>query len=59
MLGAGRALGEPGDGGTWQAASHSAAAMVLPAGFTLDDVIAAIKGHAIGHARLDGTYAFR
>ena len=28
----------------------------LPAGFTLDDVLAAIKGHAIGRARLDGTY---
>jgi hypothetical protein len=24
-----------------------------------DDVIAAIKGHAIGCARLDGTYAIR
>jgi phosphatidylethanolamine-binding protein (PEBP) family uncharacterized protein len=31
----------------------------LPAGFTLDDVIAASKGHAIGRARLDGTYEIR
>jgi hypothetical protein len=31
----------------------------LPASFTLDDVIAAIKGHAIGRARLDGTYEIR
>ena len=31
----------------------------LPASFTLDDVIAAIKGHVIGRARLDGTYEIR
>jgi phosphatidylethanolamine-binding protein (PEBP) family uncharacterized protein len=31
----------------------------LPASFTLDDVIAAIVGHAIGRARLDGTYEIR
>jgi Raf kinase inhibitor-like YbhB/YbcL family protein len=34
-------------------------APALPAGFTLDDVIAAIKGHVIGRARLDGTYEIR
>ena len=31
----------------------------LPASFTLDEVIAAIAGHAIGRARLDGTYEIR
>ncbi len=31
----------------------------LPVSFTLDDVIAAIKGHAIDRARLDGTYEIR
>ena len=31
----------------------------LPASFTLDDTIAAIKGHVIGRARLDGTYEIR
>jgi hypothetical protein len=31
----------------------------LPASFTLDDVVAAISGHAIGRARLDGTYEIR
>ncbi len=31
----------------------------LPDGFTLDDVIAAITGHVIGRARLDGTYEIR
>jgi Raf kinase inhibitor-like YbhB/YbcL family protein len=31
----------------------------LPAGFTLDAVITASKGHAIGRARLDGTYEIR
>jgi Raf kinase inhibitor-like YbhB/YbcL family protein len=31
----------------------------LPASFTLDDVIAAIDGHAIGRARLEGTYEIR
>jgi len=34
-------------------------ALGLPASFTLDDLIAAIKGHAIGRARLDGTYEIR
>jgi phosphatidylethanolamine-binding protein (PEBP) family uncharacterized protein len=28
----------------------------VPASFSLDDVIAGIKGHVIGRARLDGTY---
>jgi hypothetical protein len=28
----------------------------LPASFTLDQTIAAISGHVIGRARLDGTY---
>ncbi|MFC5204751.1 YbhB/YbcL family Raf kinase inhibitor-like protein [Streptomyces kaempferi] len=31
----------------------------LPAGFTLDDVTAAIASHATGRARLDGTYEIR
>jgi Raf kinase inhibitor-like YbhB/YbcL family protein len=31
----------------------------LPASFALDAVIAAIAGHAIGRARLDGTYEIR
>ena len=31
----------------------------LPAGAALDEVIAAIAGHAIGRARLDGTYEIR
>ena len=31
----------------------------LPASFTLDEVITAIKGHVIGRARLDGTYEIR
>jgi Raf kinase inhibitor-like YbhB/YbcL family protein len=31
----------------------------LPDGFTLDDVTAAIAGHVIGRARLDGTYEIR
>jgi hypothetical protein len=34
-------------------------ALTLPATFTLDDVIAAIKGHVLGRARLDGTYEIR
>jgi phosphatidylethanolamine-binding protein (PEBP) family uncharacterized protein len=34
-------------------------ALALGIGFTLDDVIAASKGHAIGRARLDGTYEIR
>jgi Raf kinase inhibitor-like YbhB/YbcL family protein len=31
----------------------------LPASFTLDDTLAAIKGHVLGRARLDGTYEIR
>jgi phosphatidylethanolamine-binding protein (PEBP) family uncharacterized protein len=31
----------------------------LPDSFGLDEVIAAIAGHAIGRARLDGTYEIR
>jgi Raf kinase inhibitor-like YbhB/YbcL family protein len=31
----------------------------LPDGFTLGEAIAAIKGHAVGRARLDGTYEIR
>jgi phosphatidylethanolamine-binding protein (PEBP) family uncharacterized protein len=31
----------------------------LPAGFAFDDAITAIAGHAIGRARLDGTYEIR
>jgi hypothetical protein len=31
----------------------------LPASFALDEVIAAIAGHVIGRARLDGTYEIR
>lgn len=31
----------------------------LPVGCTLDDVVAAVKGHVIGRARLDGTYEIR
>ncbi|HEX4288485.1 MAG TPA: YbhB/YbcL family Raf kinase inhibitor-like protein [Trebonia sp.] len=34
-------------------------ALALPDGFTLDNAIAAIKGHVIGRARLDGTYEIR
>jgi Raf kinase inhibitor-like YbhB/YbcL family protein len=34
-------------------------APALPARFALDEVIAAIAGHAIGRARLDGTYEIR
>jgi Raf kinase inhibitor-like YbhB/YbcL family protein len=34
-------------------------APALPDGFALDDVIAAIAGHVIGRARLDGTYEIR
>jgi Raf kinase inhibitor-like YbhB/YbcL family protein len=34
-------------------------ALARPDGFTLGDVIAAIKGHVIGRARLDGTYEIR
>ena len=31
----------------------------LPASFTLNEVIAATAGHALGRARLDGTYEIR
>jgi hypothetical protein len=31
----------------------------LPASFALNEVITAIAGHAIGRARLDGTYETR
>ncbi|WP_367185106.1 YbhB/YbcL family Raf kinase inhibitor-like protein [Trebonia sp.] len=31
----------------------------LPASFTLEDTLAAIKGHVLGRARLDGTYEIR
>lgn len=34
-------------------------APALPAGFALSDVTAAIAGHIIGRARLDGTYEIR
>ncbi|MGH3169988.1 MAG: hypothetical protein ACRDN0_29415 [Trebonia sp.] len=34
-------------------------ALELAAGFTLDQVAAAITGHVIGRARLDGTYEVR
>jgi phosphatidylethanolamine-binding protein (PEBP) family uncharacterized protein len=34
-------------------------ALGLPGSFTLDDVLAGIKGHVIGRARLDGTYEIR
>jgi phosphatidylethanolamine-binding protein (PEBP) family uncharacterized protein len=33
--------------------------LALPDGFTLDNVLAAIKSHVIGRARLDGTYEIR
>lgn len=35
------------------------AAIELPAGFALDDMIAAVTGHIVGRARLDGTYEIR
>jgi phosphatidylethanolamine-binding protein (PEBP) family uncharacterized protein len=31
----------------------------LPASFTFDDLVTAVKGRAIGRARLDGTYEIR
>jgi phosphatidylethanolamine-binding protein (PEBP) family uncharacterized protein len=31
----------------------------LSAGFTLDEVVAAMAGHVTGRARLDGTYEIR
>ncbi|WP_034272005.1 YbhB/YbcL family Raf kinase inhibitor-like protein [Actinospica robiniae] len=34
-------------------------ALELPASFTLDQVVAAIAGHVLGRARLDGTYEIR
>jgi phosphatidylethanolamine-binding protein (PEBP) family uncharacterized protein len=33
--------------------------VALADGFSLDSAIAAIKGHVIGRARLDGTYEIR
>jgi phosphatidylethanolamine-binding protein (PEBP) family uncharacterized protein len=34
-------------------------ALGLPAGFTLDNAVAAMTGHLLGRARLDGTYEIR
>lgn len=34
-------------------------ALDLPAGFTLDHAVAAMTGHLLGRARLDGTYEIR
>ncbi len=64
------ALGHRGWAGPMPIRSHGPHAYVFqlfaldqasgqPASFTLDDVIAAIQGHAIGRARLDGTYEIR
>jgi Raf kinase inhibitor-like YbhB/YbcL family protein len=64
------ALGRRGWAGPMPVRSHGPHAYVfqlfaldqtpgLPAGFTLDDVVAAMKGHVIGRARLDGTYEIR
>jgi Raf kinase inhibitor-like YbhB/YbcL family protein len=64
------ALGRRGWAGPMPVRSHGPHAYVfqlfaldqapgLPASFSLDDVIAAIKGHVIGRARLDGTYEIR
>jgi len=64
------ALGRRGWAGPMPPRSHGPHAYVfqlfaldqapgLPASFTLDDVIAAIKDHAIGRARLVGTYEIR
>ncbi len=64
------ALGRRGWAGPMPPRSHGPHAYVfqlfaldqapgLPASFTLNEVIAAIKGHAIGRARLDGTYEIR
>ena len=64
------ALGHRGWAGPMPIRSHGPHAYVfqlfaldqapgLPAGFTLDQAMAAIAGHAIGRARLDGTYEIR
>ena len=64
------ALGRRGWAGPMPVRSHGPHAYVfqlfaldrgpgLPASFGLDDVIAAVSGHAIGRARLDGTYEIR
>ena len=64
------ALGRRGWAGPMPPRSHGPHAYVfqlfaldqapgLPAGFALDEAIAAIEGHAIGRARLDGTYEIR
>ncbi|HUB42271.1 MAG TPA: YbhB/YbcL family Raf kinase inhibitor-like protein [Streptosporangiaceae bacterium] len=64
------ALGRRGWAGPMPPRSHGPHAYVfqlfaldqaagLPAGSTLDQVVAAIAGHAIGRARLDGTYEVR
>jgi Raf kinase inhibitor-like YbhB/YbcL family protein len=64
------ALGRRGWAGPMPLRSHGPHAYVfqifaldqapgLPAGFALDQVIAATAGHAIGRARLDGTYEIR
>jgi Raf kinase inhibitor-like YbhB/YbcL family protein len=64
------ALGRRGWAGPMPVRSHGPHAYVfqlfaldqvtgLPASFGLDEVIAAVKDHAIGRARLDGTYEIR
>ncbi|HUC25373.1 MAG TPA: YbhB/YbcL family Raf kinase inhibitor-like protein [Streptosporangiaceae bacterium] len=64
------ALGHRGWAGPMPPRSHGPHAYVfqlfaldqapgLPAGFTLDEAIAAIAGHVTGRARLDGTYEIR
>jgi hypothetical protein len=64
------ALGHQGWAGPMPIRSHGPHAYVfqlfaldrasgLPAGRSLDEVIATIAGHAIGRARLDGTYEVR
>jgi Raf kinase inhibitor-like YbhB/YbcL family protein len=64
------ALGRRGWAGPMPVRSHGPHAYVfqlfaldqtpgLPAGFSLDDVVAAMRGHVIGRARLDGTYEIR
>lgn len=34
-------------------------ASALPAGFAFGDAVAAVAGHVVGRARLDGTYEIR
>jgi Raf kinase inhibitor-like YbhB/YbcL family protein len=64
------ALGRRGWAGPMPIRSHGPHAYVfqlfaldlaagLPAGFTIEEAIAAITGHVIGRARLDGTYEIR